>query len=372
MKPETLAIHTPKRRYNGAVAPPIHMTTTFEHGAAANELTHDFLYVRHGAPNIRDLEERLAAMEGGAGCVAFSSGMAAAAAILATLNPGERIILHHDLYFDVKTLAKKDLPQRNIAVEFVDLTDQRAVEATLSKPAAMVWLESPTNPQLDVIDIAAIAKLADRVGAKVVVDSTFATPVLQQPITLGAHYVMHSATKYMGGHSDVQGGAVITRDAADAETLLESRILWGGALSPFNAWLISRGLQTLHCRMEKHCGNAAAVAEFLSDHKAIEKVCYPFLESDKGYAIARNQMRAGGGMLSIVVAGGREAAFAVASQFRLFLNATSLGGVESLVEHRASLEGPETKTPQGLLRLSVGLEHKDDLIDDLRQALDAL
>lgn len=371
MKPETAAIHVPDRRYDGAVAPPIHLTTTFEHGAAANELTHGYLYVRHGAPNISDLEARIAALEGGAACVAFASGMAAAAAVLGTLRPGERAVLHRDLYFDVKTLAREELPLKNIKVDFADLADPQTVADALSSPASLVWIETPTNPMLDIIDIAAVAKAALRAGAKLMVDTTFASPALQNPLALGADYVMHSATKYMGGHSDVQGGAIAVRDANDAEALLRARKLSGAALSPFNAWLISRGLQTLHCRMEKHCANAAIVANFLENHEAVATVRYPFLESHPGAAIARRQMKAGGGMVSAIIKGGREGALGVARRLSLIVNATSLGGVESLVEHRASLEGPETTTPQGLLRFSIGIEHPDDLIADLRRALDS-
>ena len=372
MKPETLAIHAPNRRWNGAVAPPIHMTTTYEHGADASELTHGYLYVRHDNPNVSDLEARLAALEGGAGAVAYASGMGAAAAILATLKPGDRAIFHYDLYFDIKTLAREELPQKNITAEFIDFTDRNAVEEALSKPASMVWFETPSNPQIDLIDIAFVAGLAKKAGAKTVVDGTFATPALQLPLNLGADYVMHAATKYMGGHSDVMGGAVIAKDEKAADDLKHMRTLSGGVLSPFNAWLIARGLQTLHCRMERHCANAQAIAEFLEGHKAIEKTRYPGLPSNPDYALAKEQMRAPGGMLSFDVKGGREAAFAVASNLRLIVNATSLGGVESLIEHRASLEGADTKTPQGLLRLAVGLEHIDDLLADLEQALDAV
>lgn len=369
MKPETLAIHEPMFRRDGAVAPPIHMATTFEHGALATDLPHGFLYGRHGNPNVSDFETRLAALEGGGGAVAFASGMGAAATMLAMLEPGTRALFHNDLYFDVKTLARTELPKKNVAAEFLDMRDLNAVRSALQEQAALVWLETPSNPQIDLLDIAAIAEPAHEAGALVVVDGTFATPALQLPLSLGANVVMHSATKYMGGHSDVQGGALVATDAKIAEDLRGIRKITGGILSPFSAWMISRGLQTLHCRMERHCMNAQAVAEFMEAHTAVEKVRYPGLKTSPGYEIATRQMSRPGGIVSVEIKGGRDGALAVASKLRLFVNATSLGGVESLVEHRASVEGPTTTTPEGLLRLSVGLEHIDDLIDDLEQAL---
>lgn len=369
MKPETVAIHAPGRRRDGAVAPPLHLSTTFEHGPA-NELTHGFHYVRTANPNVEDLEARLAALEGGEGAVAYASGMAAAAAALGAIRPGSEIIFHRDLYFDVKTLAESVLPDRNIDPKFIDLRDEAALADALSENTALVWLETPSNPLMDVVDIGSVASTASKVGAKVLVDGTFATPALQRPFEHGADYVLHSLTKYIGGHSDVQGGALIVREGGRAvDDLKRQRTVSGGVLAPFNAWMISRGLQTLHCRMERHAANAAAIADMLEGHEAVARVRYPFLESNPQRALAVKQMSAGGGMASFDLKGGREAALRVASSVKLFVNATSLGGVESLIEHRASVEGPASPTPAGLLRLSVGLEHIDDLKEDLTQAL---
>lgn len=369
LKPETIAIHTPGIGRDGAVAPSIQLSTTWQHGPAYENL-HGFTYVRDTNPNVADLEARLAAMEGGALSVSFASGMAAGAALLAGLPAGRRVIFHHDLYHDFRNLAAATFPVRKIDAVFVDMTDLDALQAALTGNTALVWFETPSNPRLDIIDIAAVSRMAHEAGAQVAVDGTFATPVLQRPLALGADYVIHSLTKYMGGHSDIQGGAVIARDDNDAaRALFATRKVTGGVLAPFNAWLVSRGLQTLHCRMETHCRNAAAVAGFLAGHDRVERVHYPFLPGRAGADIARAQMTAGGGMVSVEIAGGRDGALAVASRVQLILNATSLGGVESLIEHRASVEGPKPRSPQGLLRLSIGLENADDLIADLDQAL---
>ncbi|NHK28775.1 cystathionine gamma-synthase [Parvularcula flava] len=370
MKPETIAIHTPGIGRDGAVAASIQLSTTWQHGPAYENL-HGFTYVRDTNPNVADLEARLAAMEGGAVAAAFASGMAAGAALLAGLPEGCRVIFHHDLYHDFRNLAAATFPVRKIEAVFIDMTDLEALGDALTDNTALVWFETPSNPKLDIIDIAAVSRLAHEAGTQVAVDGTFATPVLQRPLDLGADYVIHSLTKYMGGHSDIQGGAVIAREDNDAaRALFATRKVTGGVLSPFNAWLVSRGLQTLHCRMEAHCRNAGVLAEFLSAHDRVETVHYPFLSGRAGEDIARAQMKAGGGMLSVEIVGGRDGALAVASRVKLILNATSLGGVESLIEHRASVEGPTPRSPQGLLRLSVGLENADDLIEDLDQALD--
>ena len=376
MKPETTAIHVPAKDYDGAIAPPIHLTTTFEHGPA-NELIHGFQYVRHANPNVNDLETRLTALEGGLGAVAYASGMAAGIALLNSLPRGTTVIFHDTIYFDFLTFGRSRMSDWGLSTKIIDCRDAHALRKALAESegdeAALVWLESPTNPTLDLIDIEAVAKIAAEHRAKTLVDSTFATPVLQRPFDLGADYVLHSTTKYMGGHSDVQGGALIVRDdEAVLEALQSDRKLTGGVLAPFNAWLTSRGLQTMHCRMEKHCSNALAIATMLDAHLAVDKTRYPFLPTNEGFSLARKQMTAGGGMVSFDVKGGRDAAIKAASALRLIVNATSLGGTESLIEHRASIEGPKTTTPQNLLRLSVGLEHADDLIEDLKQALDSL
>jgi cystathionine gamma-synthase len=374
VKPETTAIHVPAKSYDGAIAPPIQLTTTFEHGPA-NELIHGFQYVRHATPNVNDLETRLAAMEGGVGALVFASGMAAGVALLNTLTPGSTVIFHDTIYFDFLTFSRSHLRDWGITSLVVDCGNEKALRAALEEGenVALVWIETPTNPTMDLIDIEAVSNLAIEHGAQTLVDGTFATPALQRPLECGADYVLHSTTKYMGGHSDVQGGALIVRDdEAKLEALLEIRTLTGGVLAPFNAWLISRGLQTLHCRVEKHSGNAMLIATMLDAHPNVERVRYPTLPGNERIAIAYKQMSAGGGMLAFDVKGGRDASLKVAAALRLIVNATSLGGTESLIEHRKSIEGSETETPDNLLRLSVGLEHADDLIEDLKQALDSL
>ena len=365
----TRAIHVPGVRRDGAIAPPIHLSTTFEHGPA-NEAISQHEYVRSGNPNVDELEERLRSLEHGVAALAFSSGMAASNALLGSLPRGSEILLHEDTYYDTRTIAKEFLEPLGIHHRVLDLRNSNAVDAALSDTTSMIWLESPSNPRLDIIDIAALAAKAHAAGAKLTVDSTFATPAVQQPLELGADYVMHSMTKFMGGHSDIMGGALVFRDDAGlAERLKYRRTLSGAVLSPFNAWLISRGLQTLDCRLERHSANALSVAKLLDAHPAVERTNYPFLESAPDYDLAKRQMRWGGGMLSFEMRGGRDAAIRVASRVKLFVNATSLGGVESLIEHRASIEGPYSASPDNLLRVSVGLEHPDDLLADLEAAL---
>lgn len=370
MKFATRAIHVPQNRVGGAIAPPIQLSTTFEHGPA-NEPLSEFEYIRTGNPNVNELEARLATLESASSALVYASGMAATAALVGSLPGGSELILHSDCYFDTRVLAHGLSSRTGIGHRIMDLRDTRALEAALSEKTALVWFETPSNPRLDVIDIARVAELAHAAGAKLGVDSTFATPAVQQPLALGADYVMHSMTKYMGGHSDIQGGALALRDDPSLDAALRHwRTIAGSVLSPFNAWLLSRGLQTLDCRVERHSANALAIAEMLDAHPAVERVNYPFLESSPDRALAAKQMRLGGGMLSLELAGGREAALRLASRLELFVNATSLGGVESLIEHRASIEGSESTAPDNLLRLSVGLEHADDLIADLEQALD--
>lgn len=372
MRDETKAIHIPTRRLQGSIAPPIQLSTTFEHGPSG-ELVHGYDYIRHGTPNVDDLQTRLTAIEGADGAVAFGSGMAAGAAVLSRLNPGARVVFHKDLYFDFRSLARRILPNWGLNCESVDLADASARAQAFAQGIDLVWFETPSNPMIDILDIEAISREARASGGVVLVDGTFATPVVQRPLDHGATYVLHYLTKYMSGHSDVQGGAVAYRgQPALAEGLVETRRLTGGVLSPFNAWLISRGLQTLYCRMKRHCANAQIVAEALGAQECVSRVRYPYLPSHPSYDTARRQMSSGGAMISMEVVGGKDAAIEVATKLKLFINATSLGGVESLVEHRASLEGPTTTTPSNLLRLSIGLENPQDLVDDLCSALATL
>jgi cystathionine gamma-synthase len=270
-------------------------------------------------------------------------------------------------------MAKEYLPRWGMDSTAVDMADPENVRRALRPNTKLIWAESPSNPLMKVADIAALGEIARGAGAHLVVDGTFASPALQRPLELGAAAVMHSTTKYLGGHSDVQGGSIAFREKGELyERALHVRYILGAVASPFNSWLVLRGIRTLACRMETQSANAMAVARALAANKNVEVVHYPGLESHPGHAVAKKQMKAFGAMLSFQVRGGREAGVRVASRVRLFVVATSLGGTESLIEHRASSEGPTSTTPQNLLRVSVGLEHADDLIDDLAQALDPI
>ena len=373
MRFETLAVHAGGEadRETGAVTPPIHLSTTFLHGPESEPL-HGRLYQREGNPTQDRLEEALAAIEGGTAALALASGMAAAATLLQSLPAGARVVFHRDIYSGVRQLASEFLPRWGMQATFANLADPNATDAALTRGTALVWAETPTNPQLEIIDLARLAEAAHNCGALLVVDGTFATPALQRPLALGADIVLHSTTKYLGGHSDVLGGALVfARSDALSESVAKARLQLGGAASPFNSWLVLRGLRSLACRMERHSANALVVAKALAGHPALNQVLYPGLATHPGHNVAARQMAAFGGMLSLRVAGGRAAAVAVAGRLKLFTNATSLGGPESLVEHRASSDGPGSTTPEDLLRLSIGLEHPDDLLADLLQALDA-
>lgn len=368
MQPETAAIHVPNVRHDGAMAPPIHLATTFEHGPAYEPIS-GHQYSRESNPNTVELEARLTALEGGAWSLAYASGMAAGAALLDALPLGAVVVFHNSLYHGFRLLAQDLTSKGRIKAFFTDLNDAEALDAALARKPALLWMESPTNPLLEILDIRALAQAAHSAHAKLVVDGTFASPALQQPLALGADYVVHALTKYIGGHSDVMGGALIGKVADEAQHYHRGRTLTGGIIAPFTAWMASRGLQTLHCRMEKHCANAAAIAAALHNHPKIDIVHYPGLSTHQGHDIAKAQMSGFGGMVSIEVSGGRDAALVMAGKVRIFTNATSLGGVESLIEHRASVEGANATSPQNLLRLSVGLEHSKDLTVDLIDAL---
>jgi cystathionine gamma-synthase len=370
MRPETAAIHVPDARHDGAMAPPIHLATTFEHGPAYEPLS-GHQYSRESNPNTIELEARLTALEQGNWAFAYGSGMAAGAALLDSLALGAMVVFHNSLYHGFRFLAQDLESKGRIKALFTDLNDPQALSAALAQKPVLLWMESPTNPLLEILDIASLADAAHNAGARLIVDGTFASPALQQPLALGADYVVQALTKYIGGHSDVMAGALIGKNTNEAELFHRGRTLSGGIIAPFTAWMASRGLQTLYCRMEKHCANAAKIAAALGDHANVDVVHYPGLASHEGHDIAKKQMSDFGGMVSIELAGGREAALKMASKVKIFTNATSLGGVESLIEHRASVEGANATSPQSLLRLSVGLEHSDDLIADALQALDS-
>jgi len=353
----------------GAIAPPIHLSTTFEHGPAA-ETPLGHMYIRESNPTQTRLEEALADIEGGEAALVFGSGLAAGAAYLQALPAGSHVIFPDDIYYGFRTIAQEFLPRWGMESTALDMADLARVRAAVRPNTRAIWAETPSNPLMKIVDLAALATIARDSGAQLIVDGTFATPALQRPLELGADAVVHATTKYLGGHSDVQGGAVIFRKRADDVGKVEHvRHILGAVSSPFNSWLVLRGLRSLPCRMERHSANGLAVARALAAHPSVEAVHYPGLESHPGHAVAARQMSGFGGMLSFRVRGGRDAAIRVASRVRLLTNATSLGGTESLIEHRASSEGPSSPTPQNLLRVSVGLEHPDDLIDDLKQAL---
>lgn len=371
MRIETLAIHAGGEpdKETGALSPPIHLATTFQHGPAGERVA-GFEYQREANPTQSRLEECLAAMEQGQAALAFASGMAAMNGLLECLPSGAEVLTPLDCYGGLRSLGQEFLPERGISARAVDMCDVDAVRAAISERTQWIWLETPSNPLLEVSDIQAIAGLCKEKNIRLVCDNTFATPILQQPLLLGADVVMHSTTKYFGGHSDVMGGALVfaKRDAF-YDKVAHRRHITGNILSPFNAWLILRGARSLAARMAWHCSNAGKIAAFLSTHDAIEKVNYPGLASHPNHDVAKTQMRDFGGMMSVHLKGGREATLAFAGKLKLFINATSLGGCESLIEHRASVEGPNPVSPQNLLRISVGLEHPDDLIADLSQAL---
>lgn len=353
-----------------AVAPPLHLSTTFER-AVDGGFPAGFSYIREQNPNRLALESLLAQLEGGFAGLAFASGTAAAAAIFQSLRPGDRVVAPNESYYGTPTLLRETFIPWGLDVTFVDMSDLDATRAALAQPAALVWLETPSNPLITVCDIEAISVAAHAAGAQVVVDNTWATPLLQQPLSLGADFALHSTTKYLGGHSDAMGGAVVAREDSEFWQRLKLTQKHAGAVpSPFDSWLILRGIRTLPCRIRQHCAGARAVAEFLAGHPGIEKVLYPGLPTDaRGHEIARRQMADFGGMVSMIVPGGRARAFEVAAKLKVFTRATSLGGTESLVEHRASIEGEFTRAPEGLLRLSIGLESSADLVADLEQAL---
>ena len=368
---ETLAARAGSRPdpASGALAPPLQLATTFEHTPDA-QLPHGFLYQRYDNPTQQQAEQALAALEGAVRALLFPTGMAAGATALQALPPGSHVLLCDDSYFSFRTLAAEQFPRWGLECTVVDFTNLDAVRAALRPNTALLWAETPSNPLLKVSDIAALADIAHGAGARLLVDGTFAPPVLQRPLELGADIVLHSATKYLGGHGDVMGGVLcFAADSEHAAACHRLRLLGGATASPFAAWMILRGIRSLPARMAWHCRNAMQLARCLEAHPRVEKVHYPGLASHPQHAVAVRQMREFGGMLSLEVAGGREPALAVASRLRLFTNATSLGSTESLVEHRASIEGPLSTTPAGLLRLSVGLEHPDDLVADLEQAL---
>jgi cystathionine gamma-synthase len=371
MRLETLAVHAgaavdPVTR---ALTPSIHLSTTFER-AEDGTFPGGFIYTRSGNPTRLALEQCLKELEGGAAAAAFASGSAATVAIFQALQPGDHVIASEDAYYGTPVLLRDHFSRWGLGVTFVDMREPEAIQRAVTPKTRLIWIETPSNPRLHVTDIAACVSIASGCGAKTVVDNTWATPVLQRPFAFGVDLVMHSTTKYLGGHSDVLGGVVIAREN-DAFFARVREIQGGGGAvpSPFDCWLVLRGIRSLPYRMRGHAEGARRLAEFLAGQPSIEQVYFPGLASDPGHAVAARQMTDFGGMLAIGVRGGRAEAFGLASRLKLVTRATSLGGPETLIEHRASIEGARSKAPENLLRISVGLEHSDDLIDDFRQAL---
>ena len=373
---ETLAIHAGQEPdpATGAVMTPIYQTSTYVQQGVGEHKGYE--YARTGNPTRTALEACLAALEGAEFGLAFASGMAAIDTLLKLLDPGDHVLAGDDVYGGTFRLFDKQYKKYGIEFSYVESTDLKAVESGLRPNTKFVWLETPTNPRLKVVDIRAISEVAHRLNPaiKVVVDNTFATPYLQQPLALGADLVLHSTTKYLGGHSDVVGGAVTTSDAAMHERLKFLQNAAGAVPGPMDCFLVLRGIKTLPLRMDRHGENALAVAQFLADHPKVAEVIYPGLESHPQHAVAARQMRNGGGMISFFVEGGEAVARELASRTKLFALAESLGGVESLVELPAvmthgSTKGSPLEVQPGLIRISVGLENKDDLIEDLARAL---
>lgn len=372
LKFETLAIQSTQilDPTTGAVATPINLSTTFERESDGSYRS-GFVYSRAENPNRQLLENSLALLEKGAIGFAFSSGMAAITALFHTLQPKTHVLLPHDVYYATKVMAENLFGTKGIEVSTVVMSDLKAVKKALKKNTSLVWLETPSNPLLNVSDIRKIAKMAHQKGAICAVDNTWPTPVLQQPLNLGADVVMHSTSKYFGGHSDVLSGCLILKEQGKlAEQIKEIQTLTGGVPSPFDCWLLTRGIKTLHVRVLQQTKNAAKLAKYLVNHPKIEQVNYPGLKSHPHHKVAKKQMIGGfGAMLSVQVKGNAQDAMALTGRLKLFTTATSLGGVESLVEHRKSIEGPTSPTPANLLRISVGLENVKDLIADWKQAL---
>ncbi|MEV1051687.1 cystathionine gamma-synthase [Streptomyces sp. NPDC059017] len=373
---ETLAIHAGNTAdpLTGAVVPPIYQVSTYKQDGVGG-LRGGYEYSRSANPTRTALEENLAALEGGSRGLAFASGLAAEDCLLrALLVPGDHVVIPNDAYGGTFRLFAKVVQRWGVEYSVADTSDPASVRAALTDRTKVIWVETPSNPLLGITDIAAVADIARTAGAKLVVDNTFASPYLQQPLGLGADVVVHSLTKYMGGHSDVVGGALVTADAGLGEELAYHQNAMGAVAGPFDSWIVLRGIKTLAVRMDRHSENAARVAEMLSGHPKVTRVLYPGLEGHPGHGIAAKQMRNFGGMVSFQVQGGEEAAVEVCNRARLFTLGESLGGVESLIEHpgrmtHASVAGSALEVPADLVRLSVGIESADDLLADLQQAL---
>jgi cystathionine beta-lyase/cystathionine gamma-synthase len=377
MRFETLTIHAGQEPdpNNGAVMTPVYFTSTYAQDGVGKP-RQGYEYSRTQNPTRKALQDCLAALEGGGYGLAFSSGLAATDTVLRLLNAGAHVLAGNDVYGGTFRLFDKILRRFNLDFTFADTTDPESVAEALTPSTRLVWLETPTNPFLRITDIRAVADIvhAHQNRPLLVVDNTFATPYLQRPLELGADIVVHSTTKYLGGHSDVVGGAIIVKDEELAERLAFLQNAVGAVPGPMDCFLVLRGIKTLPLRMDRHYENAIAIVEFLEKHPKVEKLIYPFHSSHPGCKVAKQQMKNGGGMISFILKGGREAAVKVVEATKMFTLAESLGGVESLIEIPASMThlsvaGSQLDVDPGLVRLSVGIEHKDDLLEDLEQAL---
>ncbi|MFD4633960.1 cystathionine gamma-synthase [Streptomyces sp. NPDC058284] len=373
---ETVAIHAGNTAdpLTGAVVPPIYQVSTYKQDGVGG-LRGGYEYSRSANPTRTALEENLAALEGGRRGLAFASGLAAEDCLLRTLlAPGDHVVIPNDAYGGTFRLFAKVVSRWGVDWSVADTSNPEAVRGALTDRTKAIWVETPSNPLLGITDIAAVAQVAREAGVRLVVDNTFASPYLQQPLALGADVVVHSMTKYMGGHSDVVGGALVVGDAELGEELAYHQNAMGAVAGPFDAWLVLRGIKTLAVRMDRHSENATKVTEMLTRHARVSQVLYPGLPEHPGHEVAAKQMRAFGGMVSFRVEGGEEAAVEVCNRAGLFTLGESLGGVESLIEHpgrmtHASVAGSALEVPADLVRLSVGIESADDLVADLQQAL---
>ncbi|WP_411275291.1 trans-sulfuration enzyme family protein [Daejeonella sp.] len=373
MKIETIAIHAGNKidEHSKAVIQSIALSTTFQR-ADDGSYPQGYVYSRMDNPNRRSLENVIAKLEGGQDACAFSSGNAAAGALFQSLGPGAHIIAPDDMYHGLRNQILQVF-DGILEVDFVDMTDLQAVREVIRPITRLIWIETPSNPLLKICDLRALVKLAQDNNIKVACDNTFSTPIFQQPLSLGCDFVMHSTTKYLSGHSDVLGGVLVTSIKDSAwEKIRAIQVLGGAVPSPFDCYMTVRGIKTLPYRMRGHYQNAILLADFLDKSPYVDKVFYPGLEAHPGHEIAKQQMSSFGGMLSFLVKGGANEAIKVLKNLNIFTQATSLGGVESLVEHRASVEGPATQTPQNLIRVSVGIENITDLIEDLENAFKSI
>ncbi len=372
MKQETIAIHAGDKNSENDVISPIHLSTTFKREKDGS-YPNGNIYSRTSNPNRRALENTMARLEHAQVAAAFSSGSAAAASVFRALGKNDHAIVPTDMYHGIAKAIKNIFIPSAMDISFVDMTNLAELKAAIKSQTKLIWIETPSNPLLKLTDINAVIKIAKSAGAILAVDNTWMPPNMQDVLAMGADIVVHSSTKYLAGHSDVIGGIVVSK--YDDEFFKKIRFIQineGAVPSPFDCWLILRGIKTLAYRMRGHNNNALKIAQYLEQQPQIERVLYPGLASHPQYEIAQKQMTEYGGMLSILLKAGEAAALKLAANLEIFTRATSLGGVESLIEHRASIEGPDSLTPDNLLRISVGLEHIDDLIADLSQALDKL